>query len=157
MIAVGARGTLDIAKTLARARQDGTTVQILNARRVCGLEHLEVAYERAQRAFAERRNVAETIEMEFLRYASGERQICDAVAFMGAITEGPHVFVFFDAEWEEAQAFVENLGLALDDDVVASSDEKVAAFLGYDAAFEKNISFYGDLIFEKITLVELMA
>lgn len=156
MMVIGAQGRLDVEDALKRGREEGLSLQILDARWVCGREHLEVAYEHARRAFEEKRNVSESMEMEFLRYASCRRQIRDAIACAGAKEEGPHALVFFNTPEEQALRFVEELGLAVDERVLEPTEEKLRRFVGERELSTVDKSFYVDLVFEKIAMVDLM-
>jgi|Deesub1362A_J573_1020465.scaffolds.fasta_scaffold20960_1 KEOPS complex subunit Cgi121 len=156
MIVVGARGKLNVEEVLNRLKKDGIKVQILDASVVCGKEHIEVAYEHAKRAFEEGRNKSKSIEMELMLYASGKRQIKEAIEFIGAKEKGQYAFVFFDIDESKARKFVENLGLKIDDSVIQPSIEKLKKFVNKEELKTIDKDFYFDLIFEKIAMVELL-
>lgn len=156
MMVIGAKGHLDVEDALERGRTKGFSLQILDASCVCGKEHLEVALAHARRAFEEKRNVSESMEMEFLRYVSCRRQIRDAIAFAGAKDSGTYAFVFFSGTQEQAQRFVEELGLEIDGRVLEPAEEKIKRFVGERELSTVDKSFYVDLVFEKIAMVSLM-
>lgn len=156
MILVGARGELDIDNVLSRARENTFSLQILDAAIVCGREHIEVAFEHACRAFNEHRNTCDHIEMELLRYVAGERQIKDAIRYAGAKEQGTYAFTFFDTNVKNAHAFIKNLGLAIDDNVLEITEEKIASFVDLDSLKGVDKSFYSDVAFEKIALVDIV-
>src|SRR6266545_3296615 len=88
LIAIGIRtpladpkAALDKVQALARAR--GGWGQLLDADAVLGPDHLVSALDHARRAFDQGRNATESIAMEFLLYASGERQISKAIRAAG--------------------------------------------------------------------------
>src|SRR5436309_3353067 len=86
------KAVLEQARSIARER--GAWVQLLDAEAVLGRDHLVSAFEHARRAFVQGRNTTESLEMEFLLYASGERQISKAISAAGARPGRPFVIVF---------------------------------------------------------------
>lgn len=58
-------------------------VQIFDADCVAGFEHLFFATLNALRAFSQKNNISETVDMESLLYASGQRQIRKAIEMTG--------------------------------------------------------------------------
>ena len=154
MIVIGAKGKLDVEKVLKEMKEKGMKGQILDASVVCGIEHIKVAYEKAKRAFKERRNKSKSIEMEFLLYASTKRQIKEAIEFMGAKEEGEYAFIIFEGNEKEARKFIEKLGLEIDDSVIEPSIEKLKKFVSKEELKTIDKSFYFDLIFEKMALLD---
>lgn len=61
----------------------GATVLIVRADLVFGLDHLRSALYHAKRAMCEGTNSADSLEMETLLYASGERQLSSAISKVG--------------------------------------------------------------------------
>lgn len=156
MIIVGARGKIDVEKTIEKLKKF-KFAQVMDATCVCGEEHVIVAYEHAKRAFENGRNVCRDMTLEFLLYASGKRQIKDAIEFIGAKEEGEYVFVFDGVDERKAIEFVEEMGLEIDEKVIAPSVEKLKKFGISEEEMETvGKPFYYDLIFEKIAMVELM-
>ena len=156
MIVVGARGRMDVERALEIIKKHDSEAQILNATRVCGREHLEVAYEHARRAFQEGRNKSRSIGMETMLYASTKRQIKEAIEFMGARVEGEYAFIFFNLDEKKAVEIVKELGLEVDDKVLEPSMEKLLYFVEEQEMQTVDKSFYFDLLFEKVAMVELM-
>ena len=58
-------------------------IQVLDAQMVFGQEHIEVALEKSERAFAQGRNIAKTRGTELILYSGAERQISKALDKMG--------------------------------------------------------------------------
>ena len=87
------KATLADLRTYARSK--GGWAQMLDPEAVFGRDHLRSAFEHARRAFDQRRNTTDSIEMEFLLYASGERQISKAIDVAGAKARRPAVLVMF--------------------------------------------------------------
>src|SRR5437867_8774842 len=71
------------------ARGRGGWAQLLDADAVLGRDHLASAFDHARRAFDQGRNSTASIEVEFLLYASGERQISKAISTAGARPRRP--------------------------------------------------------------------
>lgn len=69
-----------IMKISARA---GITIQVFDASKIRGREHLEIAAEKARRAFVDGRNLSNTLATEVMLYAAAERQISKAIGKVG--------------------------------------------------------------------------
>lgn len=155
MNVVGARGPAgDPRPRLAVARDLGE-VQLLDARVVCGRDHLVTAFEHAERAFREGTNVAKSLEVEFVLYASGERQINDAIAKMG-IREDTTEFavVLFAGDPERA---LHALALSRDDSVLPASAAKLRSFGLTEEEFASvPPDRLADLVLERVALVDLL-
>ncbi|HEC76893.1 MAG TPA: hypothetical protein ENI33_06530 [Thermoplasmatales archaeon] len=156
MIIIGAKGKLNIEETLEKLKKIKGISQIFDASCICGREHIEIAYERAKRAFEEGRNKCRSIEMEMLLYASCKRQIKDAMDFVGAKKHGEYAIFLDGLNEEEAIKFVKNeLKLEIDENVLKPSIEKLKKFVDEKELRTVDKSFYFDLIYEKIAMVEL--
>jgi KEOPS complex subunit Cgi121 len=83
--ATGFGGKHRLEDLLFLAQKSGriAPMQLLRHDRVVGWDHVRHAAKLAQRAMADGRNHAKTLDVEFLRYASGERQIKQALEKMG--------------------------------------------------------------------------
>src|SRR2546426_6470975 len=80
-----------LAGLRAYMHSKGGWAQILNPESVFGRDHLVSALGHARRAFDQGRNTTDSIEMEFLLYVSGERQISKALEVAGARARQPVV------------------------------------------------------------------
>ncbi|HTY46437.1 MAG TPA: KEOPS complex subunit Cgi121 [Methanomassiliicoccales archaeon] len=153
---VGARGTIQDPRELVRRLQSLKEGQALalNADLVCGTEHIEIAVCHALRSFRRGTNSCNTIMMETLLFASGERQISKAQEKMSPSQGEAHVaFVLFGASAEEA---LRTSQLERDDSVLACSDEKARRF----GIGEKELETVGDgkaqdLVLERVAFVEI--
>lgn len=152
---VGARGSIDIDNILHKARNDSISLQVLDANYVIGVRHIEVAYERTQRAFKNLQNKCKTVEMEFLRYVSCERQIKNAVKKVGAKPKGVYAFIFFDKTDFNHNDFIKNFGLEIDNSVLLPNLSKLKHYASDKELAIIDKSFYWDLIYEKITLLDI--
>ena len=157
MIIVGAQGSIESNILLEKINKLGSPVQVFDASYICGKDHILVAYEHAKRAFEDGRNTCKTIEMELILYASCRRQIKDALDLVGAKNCGDYAFVFFELRKKPAERFItEDLKLKIDNCVLHSSIEKLKKFVDEKELEAVDKTFYFDLLFEKIAMVELM-
>ncbi len=62
------------------AKKHRVIIQLLDAGRIASREHLQFAVEKAKRAVREGRNIAKDLGIEILLYASGKRQIEQAMS-----------------------------------------------------------------------------
>ncbi len=134
----------------------GFEVQLLDARTVCGRDHLVSAAEHAERAVREGTNVAKSLAVEFVVYASGERQIADALAKVGIRNDTREfaVVLFGGGDPDEV---LKELALTRDDSVLESSREKLEAFGITDAEIESlPPDRVNDLVLERVALVDLL-
>jgi len=155
MIIIGAKGEINVEDVLKRLKKlNCKFAQIVNADYVCGKEHLIVAYEFAKRAFKNGRNICKNIEMEFLIYASAKKQIKDALAIIGAKEKGNYAFIFDGIKKRDGIKFVKDLGLKIDDKVIEPTIEKLKKFVEDKELKTIDKSFYYDLIFEKMAMMD---
>jgi len=75
---------------------------------------------------------------------------------MGARVEGEYAFIFFNLDEKKAVEIVKELGLEVDDKVLEPSMEKLLYFVEEQELQTVDKSFYFDLLFEKVAMVELM-
>ena len=173
MIVKGARGRIEDVEGFVRKVREistrmGIEIQVVDADLVCGKDHVISAVMHAVRSFKEKRNSTRSLSMELLLYLSGERQISRAIEKVG-IKEGKerHVFVFLGSDdldyieksltEDEAEGIIRSLGMELDDGVMGVSREKLERFgLTMEEIETVDKDKYGDLILEKVALVDLM-
>jgi len=94
-------GTL---KTINDIGKDtGSTIVLFDAAKIAGKPHIESAVMHAERSFAEGKNIARTLSMEILVYASGQRQCSLAPRF--GLQEGQNqVYVLIlDGDLDKAE------------------------------------------------------
>ena len=153
---LGARGSpADPRERLAAARQVGD-IQLLDARLVCGQDHLASAQEHAERAIREGTSVAKSLAVEFVLYASGERQIADALAKMGIRDDTTEFAVVLFGGGDPAEA-LDALGLTRDDDVLDPTPAKLRAFgLSEVEIASMPPDRAADLVLERVALVDLL-
>ncbi len=159
---VGLRGPLKLEDVLFQAKKSAriAPLQVVRADRVLGPDHVRSAALHATRSMAEGRAHAKSLEVEFVRYLAGERQVKAALAKVGLPDEGAReaVAVAFGAHRLDAlRHFADALGLEEDDAVAAASEAKLLGFgitatqLGATTAARRF-----DLVLEAVAAVDLM-
>jgi len=156
------KGPVDIKQMLKAvekvSKEQFIELQLVDASKVFGKEHLELAAQKAIRAFKEGRNFGKTLAVEVLLYASGKRQISQAIKFMGlrdGITELAAIIIAEHGKKIPAD-LPRMLELERDDKVLEGSDDVLEAF-GIGPQARKGIpkSRWGDLVLEKVALLDL--
>ena len=143
---------------LRRASDIEAEVVLMDADRVCGVDHLTSAAFHARRAFERGSNASNTLGMEVILYASAERQISKAKRKMGLHADTERVALVLLGPMEaEVDAVLEELGLERDDAVLECTSEKAATF-GIDP---RELDAVGadrlqELVLEKVAFVELL-
>jgi KEOPS complex subunit Cgi121 len=153
---VGARGSIEDPRDLVRRLQSLKQGQVLalNADLVCGIEHLESAVRHALRSFHRGSNSCNTIMMETLLFASGERQISKAQEKMAPQAGDAKVaLVLFGASVEDA---LRATRLERDDSVLDCTMDKVSRFGVGSAEIEAvGAEKAQDLVLERVAFVEI--
>jgi len=164
---IGCRGKIKdkeefIKKLKHFGKEKGIACQIMDASKIYGKEHIISAVEHAVRAFENRTNSCRTLDLEILLYASGKRQIKDAIDFMGAGDGEEFIFVAvgdrgIEEEYEVAIKFLEEKGFEIDDEIIRGNEETLKKF-GISEEEIKSVdkSMYGDLILEKVAMVDVI-
>lgn len=155
----GVRGPLKLDDALfmvGKAARIGP-VQILRADRVLGVDHLRSAARHAARALEEGRNHADRPEVEFTRYASGERQIKKALQKMGLPDPVQEAVVvgLGDNAADAVDYFVDGLGLVEDDGLLEAREGDLEAFGVSGIQVEATTpSRHPDLVLEMVAAVD---
>jgi KEOPS complex subunit Cgi121 len=173
-LVVGAKGKIRKVESLVNsvnewAKERKLFIQIFDGDKVCGRLHLVSALEHALRAFRENKNSAFTLELETLLYASGKRQISEAIEHMG-IKEGKNrsvVLLFASLSSEESggklptngelEEMLISVGLNRNDKTIEGNTEKAKAF----GITEKEIESVPknkteDLVLERVAMVDVL-
>lgn len=168
---VGARGTIrDVTNFLARVREFSQhfhcVIQVFDATVIYGAEHLDSAVTHALRAMKRKTNTTNSLEMEILLYASGERQLKLAIPKMGVKQGKGTIVVVFFHEIEKNSGGVSDraiddmlhsLSFVRDDSVVMGNEDTLRNFGITDEEFKTvTKAKYGHLILEKIALVDII-
>ena len=162
---IGAKGQVkDIDSFLEKvddfSKEKKVVIQALNADMIYGKTHLVSAVEHAKRAMDRKKNTTNSLSMEILLYASGERQLKLAIPKMG-VKEGKTNIAFVLADDKIDDILVEDLlkKLSLDhDDKVLQGDINTLKKFGIKKESIATVSQdkYLDLILEKVALVDII-
>jgi KEOPS complex subunit Cgi121 len=158
---VGARGRIESVEDLVDrlrsvASELGLEVQAFDADMVFGRDHIASALEHARRAFERGSNVATSLMMEVLVYASGERQISTALEKMG-VKEGSDGLVVLAVGGGDVDRLLEGVGLERDDSLIEPRREMLPAFGISEMEMEtvpQEEAF--DLVLERVAIVDVM-
>lgn len=158
----GVRGPLRLDDVLFQAKKSSriAPLQVVRADRVLGADHVHSAATHARRAMAEGRNHAKTLEVEFVRYLAGERQVkaaLDKVGIPDAGTDTGVVVAFGDHRADAVRHYLHALGLDEDDAVLRPSESKLLDFgITAQQLAATTPSRRMDLVLEAVAAVDLM-
>jgi len=133
----------------------GAEVCLLDARSVFGRDHLESAARHAIRARDSNTMSSRSVAMETLLYASGQRQVQDAIRVAGLRRETTTVGIvlFGDAKVDELLAA---MGWRREDEVLNPANKDLTAFgISRPEAETMPTSRRADLILEKVALLDV--
>jgi KEOPS complex subunit Cgi121 len=142
------------------AKENNLIIQVFNADVIFGKNHLISAVEHAQRAIEQKTNTTNSLEMEILLYASGERQLKLAIPKMGIKKGKTNVaFVFLGKKTNKkiVDGFINTFSLLRDDKVLEGDINTLRKF-GFKENEIKTVSEskYGNLILEKVAMVDII-
>jgi KEOPS complex subunit Cgi121 len=145
------------------ASQKDLIIQVFNADMIYGKNHIISAVEHAKRAIERKTNTTNSLEKEILLYASGERQLKLAIPKMGIKNgKGNVAIVLMDKAKNEISEKISNdlmklIKLEREDKVLEGNEETLRKF-GINETELKTVmkSKYGDLILEKVALVDII-
>jgi KEOPS complex subunit Cgi121 len=156
-----------VQQLLAFSEQEHLIIQAFDARVIFGKDHLISATMHARRAFKQGTNATNSLALEILLYAAGERQIQKAIKKTG-VKKGKHSIVILitaplnrkrDKSVERAviNRLLKTFHLTLDDTVLIGNRTTLKRF----GITEKELSTvpkekYGELILEKVALVDVI-
>lgn len=168
---VGAKGNIkDVDKFLKQvgsfAQKNNIIIQTFNADLIYGKNHIISAVEHAIRAMDQKTNTTNSLGMEILLYASGERQLKLAIPKMG-VKKGKSNIVFVlisgikDAKGRISDKSIDGLLELLSlnrDNKVIDGDESTLRKFGINENEIKTVTKakYGDLILEKVAMVDII-
>lgn len=151
-------GKGDVNDLLKLAPSLDEEVVLIDADVVCGVDHIGSAVIHARRAFERKSNAANTLGMEVILYASGERQISKAKKKMGLHQGTKHVaVVVLSPEDADVDDVLRKLGLDRDDRLLECTPEKCNAFgLGGPEIAAIGAVRMQELVLEKVAFVEML-
>lgn len=162
---IGAKGNIqnidDFLKKISDLSQEYTiVVQVLNADMIYGEKHLISSVEHAIRAMKQETNTTNSLNMEILLYASGERQLKLAIPKMGVKKgKGNIALVFTNGKIPEGNIdeILTKLGLERDDKVLVGNRTTLKKFGLKETEIETvKKDKYGNLILEKVAMVDII-
>ena len=163
----GAKGNIQnvdsfLDKVIKFRKEKELIIQAFNADVIYDKEHLISAFKHAKRAFKNKTNSTNSLEMEILLYSSGERQLKLAIPKMGVVSGNSNVgFIFVKDKVMSTDRiideFLDYVSLKRDDKVLLGNADTLKKF-----GIKKNEiqtvaeDKYGHLILEKIALVDII-
>jgi KEOPS complex subunit Cgi121 len=163
----GAKGNIQnvdsfLDKIIKYRKEKELIIQAFNADVIYGKEHLVSAFKHAKRAFKNKTNSTNSLEMEILLYSSGERQLKLAIPKMGVVSGNSNVgFIFVKDKVmlsdRVIDEFLDYVSLKRDDKVLLGNADTLKKF-----GIKKNEiqtvaeDKYGHLILEKVALVDIV-
>ena len=162
---VGARGNIQdvdsfLKQVLGFAQKHDVVIQVFNAEMIYGKNHLESATEHAVRAMNQSTNTTNSLGMEILLYASGERQLKLAIPKMGVKKgKGNIAFVFTNGKISDklVNEILKHLTLERDDKVLDGDRNTLKKFGLKETEIETvKKAKYGNLILEKVAMVDII-
>ena len=142
------------------AKSKNIVIQAFDADMIYGKNHLISAVEHAARAMDQSTNTTNSFGMEILLYASGERQLKLAIPKMGVKKgKGFIAFLFTDGKISDqlVDEFFKQLDLERDDKVLEGNEDTLKKFgISENEINTVKKAKYGDLILEKVAMVDII-
>lgn len=145
------------------ASKNSLIIQVFNADMIYGKNHIISAVNHAKRAMERKTNTTNSLEKEILLYASGERQLKHAIPKMG-IKDGKGKIALVIMSKVEGEILghyfndlIKLLNLKRDDKVLEGNEDTLRKF-GINENELKTVmkARYGDLILEKVAMVDII-
>jgi KEOPS complex subunit Cgi121 len=162
---IGARGNIQnvdkfLKKIESFSQNNNLIVQAFDADLIYGKNHLISAVGHAKRAMERKTNLTNTLGMEILLYASGERQLKIGIPKMGVKKGYVNIaFVFTEGKIseQEIKKILDQLSLVREDHVIEGDVSTLKKF----GITENEINTvtknkYGNLILEKVAMVDII-
>lgn len=151
---VGAIGKIDRKKIDFVSKKYDIRLIPLDARFIFGSIHIESAIDCASRSFERGVNIAKDFGIEIVRYASGERQISDAIDKIWAKPKSNKIILIIIGK-SNAKKILYELGLKGDNSALAADGKDIREF----GITEQQIATVQndkqiDLVLEKIALLD---
>ena len=158
-----------VEQILLLSKKYSVVIQVLNADMVFGVSHLISAAEHAIRAMRQKRNSTNSLAMEVLLYASGERQIKLGIQKMGVRSKKNRIaFVVIDqvSDISETKGTISDNDIErmlkelrfVRDDKVLEGDRDTLKNFGFTGKEMKTVvpAKYGQLILERVAMVDVI-
>lgn len=140
------------------AQENNTIIQVFNADLIYGKKHITSAVEHAKRAMIRKTNTTNTIEMEILLYASGDRQLKNAISKMGVKKGNANIAFFIENKSDEIEEIILKELLLKRDDKILKGDINTLKKFGItdDEIATVSKKKYGHIILEKVAMVDII-
>jgi tRNA threonylcarbamoyladenosine modification (KEOPS) complex Cgi121 subunit len=164
---IGAKGNIQnvdsfLGKIIKYRKEKELIIQAFNADVIYGKEHLASSFKHAKRAFKNKTNSTNSLEMEILLYSSGERQLKLAIPKMGVVSGNSNIAFIFIKEKDILtdriiDEFLVYASLKRDDKVLLGNADTLKKF-GIKKNEIKTVTKdkYGHLILEKVARVDII-
>lgn len=162
---IGAKGNIqDIDNFLKEiesfAKNHNIIIQAFDADMIFGKNHLISSVNHAVRSIDRKTNTTNSLEMEILLYSSGERQLKLAIPKMGVKdgeTRAAFVFVGDKVPKQLIDDFLSLFSLSQDDKLLEGDENTLKKFgINEDEIKTVTKDKYGDLILEKVAMVDII-
>jgi KEOPS complex subunit Cgi121 len=156
-----------VQQLLLFSKEENLVIQAFDARIIYGKDHLISATAHAKRAFLQGTNATNSLALEILLYAAGERQIQKAIKKMG-VKKGEQQIAFLltdstnqvknrNIDKAVIQRLLKTFQLTIDENVIKGDRSTLKRFGITDEELSTiREEKYGDLILEKIALVDVI-
>jgi len=161
---IGTKGNIQnidrfVQHILELAEKYSITIQTLDADVIYGKDHLVSAVQHAKRAFEQGKNATNSLAMEILLYASGERQIQKSIQKVGVKKGQRNIALVFDGKLSDdiIETILKTLDISRDDKVLEGNIDTLKKF-GLTQREIETVpeSHYGHLILERIAMVDVI-
>lgn len=162
---IGAKGNIQDVKSFLKkidnfSKNNKIIIQVFNADIIYGYNHLISAFEHAKRSYERNKNTTNSLGMEILLYASGERQLKTAIPKIGIKNGKSNIaFLFINSKISNQliNQLLENLSLTRNDEVLNGDIKTLKKFGITDLELETiNEEKFENLVLEKIALVDII-
>ena len=156
-----------VQQLLLFSKEENLVIQAFDARVIYGKDHLVSATAHAKRAFLQGTNATNSLALEILLYAAGERQIQKAIKKMG-VKKGKQQITFLLTDSTNQvknrnvgkaviQRLLKTFHLTIDENVIKGDRGTLRRFGITDEELSTiREEKYGDLVLEKIALVDVI-
>ena len=161
---IGAKGKIsDVDKFLKTVnnynKKHNLVNQLFDAELIYGKNHIVSAVEHAKRSMDRKTNTTNSLEMEILLYASGERQLKIAIPKMGIKKNNTKIAIVFinDISDKLIDELLNECSLVKDNKVLEGNIDTLKKFgLNEDEIKTVQEHKYEDLILEKVAMVDII-
>ena len=160
MLVIAGKSSLNKEKLLglaAEIAEAGTSLRILNASKIFGIDHIKSAFEKAVRAFEQKNNVSDSIITETMLYMSGCRQIQEAFAFYSIKENVTSIVALIDADPASSADLICRLKIDENDSIISVSSSKDIIAFGISSKELSTIDKKkeNELILERVASVDI--